>query len=240
MHRRTPEYFPDWSNTLVLPVILEEQADTLFWQDVGGLQTCRVYGIKRRVLIETAVGGDLPLVVADHTKLQKLGEILLQWQDLTNPPLVRERLYWSNVRSVLIAVRFPIGKQIRTGCLVLGDVEGRTCKDMIAEVAISDVIARAWRVTAGRQPERIANEDVRAVQMPAQGKWLQPSICKAKPTAVNTVLRQRQRTVCQSWKNDGDTEICAGKFEVGNIIEDILDGPDVIPAGDRNSISVSP
>ena len=91
----------------VLPVILEEQADTLFWQDVCGLQTCRVYGIKRRVLIETGVGGNLPLVVTDHAKLQKLGEILLQWQDLTNPPLVRERLPRSNVRSVLVAADGP-------------------------------------------------------------------------------------------------------------------------------------
>ena len=134
----------------VLPVVLEKHAEILGRHDVVDLQAGCVNGIERRVFIQAGVGRDLPLVVSHSANLQQLREVLLQRQDLADAPFVAERLPRRNVGAVFVAVDLPVRKQVGAGSLVLGEVDGGTGREMVAKIAVSDVIAGSRREAAGR------------------------------------------------------------------------------------------
>src|SRR6516162_7347304 len=86
----------------------------------------------------TAVGGYLPLVVADYAELQQFAEIFFQRKNLPDSPFVGEGLTRSLVGIVgalALSVDFPVREQIHAGCFVLRNVKSCSRLQVVAKVS---------------------------------------------------------------------------------------------------------
>src|ERR1700684_4680558 len=87
---------------------------------------------------QTAIGTNLPLIIPNQSQLQQPTEIFLQWKNLSKAPLDRKSLSRSGRGSPggrLTSVKLPIGEKIGACPLVLCQVKGSTCCEVIAPIS---------------------------------------------------------------------------------------------------------
>jgi hypothetical protein len=167
--------------------VLEERTEIFRRKDVVELTADRMDGVIRESIggddgsphrNTTAVGGDLPLVVADDAELQQLAEILFQWKNLANSPFVGEglpRCLVGVIGALPLSVSLPVREQVQAGSFTLGNVVGNFPFEGGCQ---SNLSQRCLRLQGGNGPvgtmKASPTLDVRSLEVPAQGKRLNP------------------------------------------------------------------
>src|ERR1700740_2610579 len=136
---------------LVLVLILEKEKKVLLRHNEVGLPADRMDRIiRRRARNGSAerpsqrIVRQLPLVIANHTNLKQFAQIFAEWQYLPETPFIGERLTWRFIHTALgdlfLPMNFPIGKDVRAGPFVFGQVNRGAHEQMISEVARPDIV----------------------------------------------------------------------------------------------------
>src|SRR5271156_853544 len=111
---------------------------------------------------------NLPLVVPNEAELEEPAEVFLQRKNLSKSPLNGECLTRCNVRAAFLPVDFPVGGQVCGGCLVLGDVERRAARYIVAPISGPYIVGSSRCESARRSGEGVSDVDVSSLQVPTQ------------------------------------------------------------------------
>src|SRR5271155_3005599 len=237
------------SYSMILIVVFEEGCEILRRKNKIGLNTNCMHGIEwNRELRNSWTQGsaavrNLPLVVPNEAELEQPAEVFLQGKNLPKSPLNGESLTRCNVRAAFLPVDFPVSGQVRGGSLVLGDVESRAARYVVAPVAGTYIVGRSRCESAGRSCESVSDVEVRSLQVPTKVKRLDVHVGKTCPSSAGAEVSPSDvgyhLTACVV-ECDVGHEISPKDLVLGNVVDNVFIHPERIVAGNTgNAVSAS-